>query len=175
MKTSGSLLSPSSSRWRSGHHCLSSDGKLSVLPSGAQPPSNHRDSGGALTVMHSCLQITSTKEQMSDWASHWIGAYGQFYTVLAATCPVTVLSVVVSSMYYTVSGILHHKSTENMYTCTLDGVRVDAHGHCMYVYLDNRYMEQYILFIMWPFNMYFAQMYILSEMSYGKLCPDLGT
>lgn len=36
-------------------------------------------------------------------------------------------------------------------------------------------MEQYILFIMWPFNMYFAQMYILSEMSYGKLCPDLGT
>lgn len=28
---------------------------------------------------------------------------------------------------------------------------------------------------MWPFNMYFAQIYILAEMSYGKTSPDLGT
>lgn len=28
---------------------------------------------------------------------------------------------------------------------------------------------------MWPINMYFAQIYILAEMSYGKTSPDLGT
>lgn len=83
MKTSGSLLSPNFSRWRRGHHCLSSE-QGSRVSSQAQPPSNHRDSGGALTVMHSHPQITSTKEQMSDRASQWMGAYGQFFHCLGS-------------------------------------------------------------------------------------------
>lgn len=36
-------------------------------------------------------------------------------------------------------------------------------------------MGQDILFITWPCNIYFAQIYILAEMSYEKICPDLGT
>lgn len=36
-------------------------------------------------------------------------------------------------------------------------------------------MGQHILFIMWPFNMYFAQICTLTKMSYGKTCPDLVT
>lgn len=51
---------------------------------------------------------------------------GSIWTILplslAAIRPKTVICVVVPSMYYTVSGILYHKSTESMYTCTLVGV-----------------------------------------------------
>lgn len=69
--------------------------------------------------MHSRLQPRSKRqtEQPSGW-EHMDNSY----TVLAAMRPVTVICVVVPNMYYTVSGILYHKSTESMYTCTLDGV-----------------------------------------------------
>lgn len=65
-----------------------------------------------------------------------------------------------------VSGILSHKSTENMYTRILDGIQLCMYQ--MYAHLDNRYMGQDILFITCPCNMYFAQIYLPGEMPYGK-------
>lgn len=66
------------------------------------------------------------------------------YTVLAAMCPITVLSAVVPSMYYINLCTLYNKSTENMSTRILDGIPT---LYVVYVsHLDNRYKGQYVLF-----------------------------
>lgn len=88
-------------------------------------------------------------------------------------CLGSYVSSISAQAWTAVSGIVQHKSTESMYTCILDGFQLCLYH--MYAHLDNRYMGQDILFITWPCNIYFAQIYILAEMSYEKICPDLGT
>lgn len=151
MKTSGSLLSPSSCRWRRGHHCLSSE-------QGSQP----QRLTGAFKVMHLHPQITQPRDRFQTEHPNGPECIDNSYNVLAAMCLITVLSGVACAV---VSGILSHKSTENMYTCILDSIQLCMHH--MYAHLDNRYMGQDILFITWPCNKYFCSN-IPTWNAYGK-------
>lgn len=150
MKTSGSLLSPSSSRWRRDHHCLSSEQGGSVSSPWSRASFQPQRLGGAFNVMHSLPQITQPRDKFqTTHPNGWGRRVDNSYSVLAAMCPVSV-----PQAWTAVSGILQHKSTESMYICILDGFHLCLYH--MYAHLDNRYMGQDILFITQPCNIYFC-------------------
>lgn len=161
MKTSGSLLSPSSCRWRRGHHCLSSEQGSGVEPSLLPTIETWR------SLWSDAFTPTdySTKGQISDWASQWTGACRQFLHCLGSyvfdNSALWCTPGMYCSFWYTLS-----QKHRKWYTCILDGIQLCMYH--MYAHLDNRYMGQDILVIMWPCNMYFAQIYVLAEMPYGK-------
>lgn len=168
MKTSGSLLSPSSSRWRRDHHCLSSEQGGSVSSPWSRASFQPQRLGGAFNVMHSLPQITQPRDKFqTTHPNGWGRRVDNSYSVLAAMCPVSV-----PQAWTAVSGILQHKSTESMYICILDGFQLCI--ICMHIWTTGTWDR--IFYLSHSHVIYiFAQIYILAEMCYEKICPDLGT
>lgn len=126
----------------------------------------------AFKVMHSLPQITQPSDKFQTRHPTGCEHIDSSYTVLAATCPISVLPVVPTSMDCSFRYTLPQKHRRHVYV----HLRWHSTLYVSYVCIFGKQVHgTRYSFIAWPCNMYFAQIYILAEMSYGKTCPDLGT
>jgi hypothetical protein len=138
-KTSGSLLSPSFSRWRRGHHCLSNEERSSnVFPLGPGLFPVIQRLGRRNPCSDMLLPTDySAKEQI--WVSQCRGAHGKFLHYLGSYVFNT------SALCYRPRHALHLffdilQTQKNTYLCILYGFQVYIPIHHTFTNSDNRYM-----------------------------------